>query len=124
MAEVRETELPRGAAALNWRKRMSDTIAHALLGYTALQIILTARVLQEGAHAALLLVGLVALVAGVIPGCRALEARWSRLDDVGAADPALAPAYRKARRMIWALAIGLPFVLTGGFKLVSAALAA
>ena len=103
---------------------MSDTVAHALLVYTGLQILVTMGALQENVHSLLPFVGLVVLVAAIIPACRLFEARWNRLGDVRAADPALGPAYRRDRLMIWALAIALPFVLTGTFKLLAMAFGA
>ena len=62
---------------------------------------------------------LIVLVAAIIPACRRFERRWERLDDDAAADPALAGAYRRDRLGIWLLAIGLPFALTGTFKLLT-----
>ena len=40
---------------LDWRKRMSDNIAYALLVYTALQIWVTVHALKTGAEASMLL---------------------------------------------------------------------
>ncbi len=37
---------PRKAGALDWRKKMSDTIAYALLVYTGLQIFVTMQALH------------------------------------------------------------------------------
>jgi len=103
----------------DWRKRMSDTIAHALLVYTGLQILVTMGALQDSVHSLLPFVALVVLVAAIIPACRRFEARWNRLDDAQAADPALGQRYRRDRLAVWVLAIGLPFVLTGLFRLLA-----
>lgn len=119
MAEVRNAKPLRNATPLDWRKRMSDTVAHALLVYTGLQILVTMGALKANVHSLLPFVGLMVLVAAIIPACRLFEARWNRLGDVRAADPALAHAYRKDQLTIWALAICLPFVLTGAFKLLA-----
>jgi hypothetical protein len=103
------------AGHLDWRKRMSDTIAYALLVYTGLQIFVTLGALQGDSHSLLPYFALIVLVAAIIPACRRLERRWSALSDSAAADPALGALYRRDRRGIWMLAIGLPFALTGLF---------
>lgn len=124
MANVKRAEVDRragtglqaGKAPLDWRKRMSDTIAYALLVYTALQIFVTLGALKGNSNSLLPYFALVVLVAAIIPSCRRLERRWNRLGDSAAADPALAPQFRRDRLGIWLLAIGLPFVLTGLFR--------
>ena len=103
----------------DWRKGMSDNIAYALLVYTALQIVLTMGVLRAQGASVLPYVALVLLVGAIIPSCRRFERRWSRLDDVAALDPALAPRYRRDQLGLWALAIGLPFLIAGGFRLLA-----
>lgn len=100
----------------NWRKSMSDHVAYALLIYTGLQIFVTVHALREGFPSILPYVALVVLVAGIIPACRWFERRWSGLSDEEAADPAWRPAFRRDAMLLWALAIGLPFFLTGFFK--------
>lgn len=106
---------------LDWRKRMSDTVAYALLTYTGLQIFVTLGALQGESHSLLPYLALVVLVIAIIPSCRRFERRWSDLSDEAAANPALGKAYRRDRMGIWLLAIGLPFALTGLFKLLAAA---
>lgn len=100
----------------DWRRRMSDHIAYALLVYTALQIFVTIGALKARGGSLLPYLALVILVVAIIPACRRFEARWNRLDDVQAHDPALAPAYRRDRLALWLLAIGLPFALTALFR--------
>lgn len=102
----------------DWRKRMSDNIAYALLVYTALQIMLTMSVMR-GEGSALPYLALIVLAVAIIPACRRVERRWSRLDDLQANDPALAPRYRRDQMGLWAAAIGLPFVIAGAFRLLS-----
>lgn len=106
---------------LDWRKRMSDNIAYALLVYTGLQIWVTVHALKAGSPSLLPYLALIVLVAAIIPACRAFEARWLVISDEAAADPAYKPAYRRDQLLLWALAIGLPFALTGLFKLLAAA---
>jgi len=106
---------PVPAYPLDWRKRMSDTVAYALLVYTALQILVTMHVLADGNASMLPLVALVVLVAGIIPLFRHYERHWEGLDDVAAADPALRSRYRRDRLAVWLFAIGLPFAVTGLF---------
>lgn len=107
---------------LDWRKRMSDNIAFALLVYTGLQIFVTVHALKSGSASLLPYLALVVLVAAIIPACRAFEGRWLDISDEAAADPAYKPAYRRDQVLLWALAIGLPFVLTGIFKALAALL--
>ena len=101
---------------IDWRKRMSDHIAYALLAYTALQIFVTMSVLHTKGGSILPYFALVALVAAIIPACRAFERRWARLSDEQAADPVFASCYRRDRMWLWLMAIGLPFALTGVLK--------
>jgi hypothetical protein len=105
--------------ALDWRKRMSDHIAYALLVYTGLQIFVTAGALRESGMTFLPYLALIVLVGAIIPACRRFERRWNRLSDEQARDPALACYYRRDRTMLWLLAIGLPFAITGAFRLLA-----
>ncbi len=105
----------------DWRKRMSDNIAYALLVYTALQIFMTMGALHGKGGSILPYFALVVLVAAIIPACRRFEKCWNRLNDEQAADPEFAACYRRDRMWLWALAIGLPFLLTGVFKLLALA---
>jgi hypothetical protein len=108
------------AFALDWRRRMSDNIAYALLAYTALQIFVVMGALKREGASLLPYLALVVLVAAIIPACRRFEARWNRLTDDQAHDPTFALAYRRDRMSLWALAIGLPFALTCLFKSLAA----
>jgi len=100
-------------ARKDWRSRISDHIAYGLLVYTGLQIFVTMKQLKELSHSLLPYFALIVLVAAIIPAARALEGRWLNLDDDAAHDPSLAPQFRLHRLIIWATAIGLPFVLAG-----------
>jgi hypothetical protein len=101
---------------VDWRRKMSDHIAYALLVYTALQIFVTIGALKAPGTSLLPYFALIILVCAIIPACRRFERRWNRLDDTQASDPAMAPYYRRDRLTLWVLAIGLPFVLTGLLK--------
>ncbi len=106
--------LPRdGARPVDWRRKMSDNIAYALLVYTALQIFITMGALRAESPSLLPYLALVILVGAIIPACRCFERRWDRLSDDLAADPALAAYFRRDRRTLWLLAIGLPIALSG-----------
>ncbi len=109
------------ARPLDWRKRISDNIAYALLVYTALQIFVTMGALHARGTTLLPYFALVMLVVAIIPACRRFERRWNRLDDAQAADPALAPRFRRDRLAVWLLAIGLPFAVTAMFRLLALA---
>ena len=104
---------------LDWRKRMSNNIAYALLVYTGLQIFVTMGALNGRSGSLLPYFALIILVAGIIPACRRFEKRWSKLNDSQAADPALRSFFRRDRALLWLLAIGLPFAITGLFKILS-----
>lgn len=101
---------------VDWRRKMSDHIAYALLVYTALQIFVTIGALKANGASLLPYLALVILVIAIIPACRRFEQRWNRMTDEQAHDPDLAPAYRRDRLALWLMAIGLPFLLTGLFK--------
>jgi len=102
--------------ALDWRKRMSDTVAYSLLVYTSLQIFVTLRTLEGEGGSMLPMLALVVLVAGIIPMFRHFERRWEMLSDIEAADPALRAAFRRDQLATWAVAIGLPFLLAALFR--------
>jgi hypothetical protein len=104
---------------LDWRKRMSDHIAYALLVYTGLQIFVTMGALEAEGTTMLPYLALVILVAAIIPACRRFESRWNRLSDEQAADPVLIRYFRRDRALLWLMAIGLPFVITGAFRLLA-----
>lgn len=108
-----------GAKPLDWRRRMSDNIAYALLVYTALQIFVTMGALRAEGASLLPYLALVVLVGAIIPACRRFERRWNQLSDVQAANPDFASYYRRDRLMLWLLAIGLPFAITGMFRLLA-----
>ncbi len=104
---------------LDWRKGMSDNVAYALLVYTGLQIFVTMEAIKgSSSGSALPYMSLIVLVAAIIPACRRFERRWERLSDDAAADTALRPLYRRDQALLWLLAIGLPFVLTGVFMAI------
>jgi hypothetical protein len=105
------------ARPVDWRKRMSDNIAYALLVYTALQIYAVTTLEAHSEGMSILPYGaLIILVVAIIPSCRRLERRWNRLSDDQAHDPALAPYFRRDRLWLWLFAIGLPFAITGVFR--------
>lgn len=118
---VRPAKVPTAVKPVDWRKRMSDNIAYALLVYTGLQIFVTMGALKSESSSMLPYLALVVLVVAIIPSCRRFEKRWNRLSDDQAADPEMASYYRRDRRTLWLLAIGLPFALTAVFKLLAMA---
>ena len=104
---------------LDWRKKMSDHVAYALLAYTALQIFVTMGALKTGHGSVLPYFALIVLVAAIIPACRYAEKRWEHLSDDEAADPSLARPFYRDAGTLWGCAIGLPFLVTYGYKLVT-----
>ena len=115
------TEAPASRTKLDWRKRMSDNVAYALLVYTGLQIFVTMTALKAG-HGGTILpyFALIFLVAAIIPGARWFEARWSGLSDIAASNPEFADSFRRDCVALWLCAIGLPFGLTALYKGVAA----
>lgn len=113
----------REAPALDWRRRMSDNIAYALLVYTGLQIFVTVHALKDKGVSLLPYLALIILVGAIIPACRRFESRWNQLSDSEAADPALSGLFARDRLALWLLAIGLPFALTALFKGLATAFA-
>lgn len=97
---------------LDWRRKMSDHIAFALLVYTALQIYVTMGALETNGESILPYFALVLLVAAIIPGARMFEERWSVLSDDQAADPSFARAFKRDRLLLWIAAIALPFAIS------------
>jgi hypothetical protein len=100
---------------VDWRRKMSDHIAYALLVYTGMQIFMTMGALRDEGGSLLPYLALIILVVAIIPSCRSFERSWMRISDAEAHDPDMAPAFRRDRNLLWLLAIGLPIVLTGMF---------
>lgn len=100
---------------LDWRKRMSDNIAYALLVYTVLQIFVTIGSLENRGGSMLPYFALIILVAAIIPACRRFETRWNRLSDEQAADPQFKSYYRRDQFWLWATAIAMPLFVSGLF---------
>ena len=107
--------------AVDWRNRMSNNVAYALLVYTALQIFVTVHALRDGFPSIFPYIALVVLIAGIIPACRWFERRWVNLSNDAAHDPAMAGAFRRDQIVLWLMAIGLPIALTGLLKAIFAA---
>lgn len=112
----------RAGRKLDWRRKMSDNVAYALLAYTALQIFVTMGALKSGSGSILPYFALIVLVAAIIPGCRMFEKRWESLSDGQAANPELRDRFRRDQIVLWLCAIGLPVALTALFKGISALL--
>ena len=105
----------RSGRKLDWRRRMSDNVAYALLVYTGLQIWVTMGTLKNGSGSILPYFALIILIAAIIPGCRMFEKRWDGLSDSEAANPELRDRFRRDQLLLWVSAIGLPFALTGAY---------
>ena len=103
----------RSGRKLDWRKKMSDNVAYALLVYTGLQIFVTMGQLKNGSGSILPYLALIVLVAAIIPGCRMFERRWDSLSNSEAANPELRDRFRRDLVFLWLSAIGLPLALTG-----------
>lgn len=104
--------------ATDWKRRMSDHVAFALLVYTGLQIFVTMGALKTEHGSILPYFGLVLLVAAIIPGCRLFEKRWERLSAADDGEGNLASLFARDLAVLWIAAIGLPFLVTGLIKLM------
>ena len=104
--------------AIDWKRRMSDHVAYALLVYTGLQIFVTMGAIKSEHGSILPYFGLVLLVVAIIPGCRLFERRWERLAASDAPREELAPLFTRDLAALWIAAIGLPFVVTGIIKVM------
>ena len=110
----------RAGAKLDWRRKMSDHVAYALLVYTGLQIFVTMSALKVGQGTILPYFALIVLVVAIIPGCRMFEKRWESLSDSEAANPELADRFKRDRLLVWLFALSLPLALTGLFMGIDA----
>lgn len=108
-------------ATKDWRRRMSDNVATALIAYTGLQIYVTVQALKKGFGPALSYMALILLIAAIIPACRRFERRWLTISDAAAHDPALRGLFRRDQALLWALTIGTPFAVTALGKALLAA---
>ena len=104
--------------ATDWKRRMSDHVAYALLVYTGLQIFVTMGSLKTEHGSILPYFALVLLVVAIIPGFRLVERRWERLSNSAAPDDDLKGLFTRDLAILWAAAIGLPLVVTGLVKLL------
>ena len=104
---------------LDWRRKISDHIAYSLLAYTGLQIWVTMTALKSTTGSIMPYFALVILVAAIIPGCRMFERRWKVFSDEEAADPELAPAFRRDRLLVWLAGLSLPFLISVVLKGIS-----
>ena len=102
--------------AVDWRRRMSDHIAFALLIYTGLQIFVTSIALTANHNSILPYFALVVLVVAIIPACWMMEKRWSDLSEEDAHNPELAAIFARDRTLVWVAAIGLPLGITAFIK--------
>ena len=114
------TSHKRAGRKLDWRKKMSDNVAYALLVYTGLQIFVTMGQLKSGSGSILPYFALIVLVAAIIPGCRMFERRWAGLSDFDAANPELKDRFRRDQVILWLSAILLPIGLTLLYKAIAA----
>ena len=105
----------RAGRKLDWRRKMSDNVAYALLVYTGLQIFVTMGQLNNGSGSILPYFALILLVAAIIPGCRMFERRWDSLSNSEAANPELRDRFRRDQVILWLSAISLPLIITGAF---------
>lgn len=103
---------------VDWKRRMSDHVAYALLVYTGLQIFVTMGAIKTEHGSILPYFALVLLVVAIIPGLRLVERRWERLSESDAPREQLAPLFTRDLLILWVAAIGLPFLVTGIVKLI------
>lgn len=103
--------------SIDWRHKISDHVAYGLLFYTGINIVVTLGAVKGTMHGSIVpYFSLIVLVGAIIPACRSVEKRWERLTESEASDVELVQIYRRDRLLIWAGALGLPFVVTGLIK--------
>lgn len=110
---------PADRHAKSWSRKMSDHIAFGLLVYTGLNIFVTMEAIKGTSGSILPFFGLVLLVAAIIPACIKLEHRWQRLETGHQSDRDLRGAYQRDMLLVWLGAVGLPFAVTGLYKLLA-----
>jgi hypothetical protein len=98
---------------VRWDKKMSNNCAAALLVYTLMQIFFVLSFIETKGISIAPYFGLVLLVAIIIPFCRKFEKRWLTMSNSGLSEQSLAAKFRADQVVLWALAIGLPFVFVG-----------
>ena len=111
-------ESGRSRKLIDWKRRMSDHVAYALLIYTGLQIFVTMGALKSEHGSILPYFGLVLLVLAIIPGCRMFERRWERLGETDVGSEELKPLFIRDIAVLWLAALGLPFLVTGVIKVL------
>ena len=116
MVDISKQHTAEAGHARDWRKSMSDHVAYALLVYTGITIFVTVKAMQQGMSSTIPYFALIVLVAAIIPACRWFEKRWAGLDDDIASRASPPEGFRRDTIALWALAIGLPLLLTGLFK--------
>jgi len=99
---------------------MSNNCAAALLAYTMMQIFFVLGFIETRGMSIAPYFGLILLVAVIIPFCRNFEKRWRTMGHSGLSEQSLAAKFRVDQILLWALAIGLPFVFVGVIKIVAA----
>lgn len=99
----------------NWKKRISNNAAAALLLFTLLHIacfVALSGVIGSGiAH----FLGIAILVGLVIPALARFEARWHGDALAGLTDAELAVRFRTERVWLWLAAVIAPFLWSGVF---------
>lgn len=116
---MNRTGLPVAAdKRIRWDKRMSNHCAFALLVYTMLQIFMVVGTIPGKGMSVAPYLGLLVLVAIIIPFCRKYEKRWEWLQNSGLSDAGLAQRYRIDALILWVLALGLPFLFVMIFKTI------
>ena len=116
--QAAEREDGKNRKAIDWKRRISDHIAYALLVYTGLQIFVTMGALKSQHGSILPYFALILLVVAVIPGFRLVEKRWEALADSAAPREELAPLFTRDVSVLWLSAITLPLLVTGLVKLI------
>ena len=101
---------------VQWDKKMSNNCAFSLLVYTLLQIFVVMGAIETKGMSIAPYFGLLILVAFIIPFCRKYEQKWQNTDFSGFSEQSIAAKFRKDQVVLWAMAIGLPFLFVAVFK--------
>ena len=106
-----------------WCDKITDHVAWALLVYTGLLIFMVMGAISNDNMSILPYFSLFFLVGMVIPGCRSFEKRWAKMTKETPDSLEFPALFRRDVITIWVLAIGLPFVIVGLYRLIAMAFA-
>lgn len=92
-----------------WHRKMSNNLAAALMLFTGLQIFVISAVVATGATSLLYHLGIVLLIAAIVPAARNMERRWEALPE-SLSEEGAAERFRRDQLKLWSVALFLPLM--------------